>query len=246
MYPWAYTANPLGGQCEHKCYYCYVDELKTNPMLNKKYRGGYTLNEKDIRTPTKYIEEDKVVFVCNCTDLFAEGVPDDFIVKILNHCNIYDYNTYLFQSKNPIRFVDYIEYVPKKSIFGTTIETDMKIDTKAPDVEHRARHLGWLANNYTYQTMVSVEPIHRFDVVALFNLIQECNPSFVSIGADSKGKGIHEPKATELEVLIETLENADIEVRLKKNLNRLLTPTEDINDIKIKRGEQHDKDNNTR
>jgi len=72
MYPWAYTSNPLGGECPHKCSYCYSKPLrKPFKAVDKKYTGEPRLIESELKNKTKTIPKDKMVFVCSMTDLFA-------------------------------------------------------------------------------------------------------------------------------------------------------------------------------
>lgn len=225
MYPWAWTWNPLGGSCPHQCSYCSTNSLKkTYKILDKKYTGDVFLVEKELKTPLKKPDDGKVIFVCNMTDLFANKVPGEFIIKIMKHCKKYPKNTYLFQSKNPERFWDFEEYFIDGSVFGTTLETNRDIiDTLAPKPNERVPWI-WEFSDWKYDnrfsTMVSVEPIVVFDLLPFSMMIRNCRPDFVSIGADSKGHGLPEPLNNEVKQLIKALKQFT-EVRVKKNLNRL-------------------------
>jgi len=81
--------------------------------------------------------EGRIIFVGSSTDMWADEVPDKWIETVLNRCRFFHKNTYLFQSKNPIRFKGFL--FPPKTILGTTIEYDY-IDsniTEAPDTSRR-------------------------------------------------------------------------------------------------------------
>ncbi len=69
--------------------------------------------------------------------------------------------------------------------------------------------------------MLSVEPVMDFDLVPFVGWIKAIAPEFVSVGADSKGHKLPEPKALKLIALIEALEQFT-EVKQKLNLKRLL------------------------
>jgi hypothetical protein len=148
-------------------------------------------------------------------DLMAEEIREIDIIRVLEHLRKYD-NTYLLQSKNPKRFLDFIQMCPDKTIFGTTIETNRITDV----VKNRIYPLQ-LLTVHGYKTMVSLEPIMDFNLDALVALISITKPSFVSIGADSKGHGLNEPSWNKVQALIAEL-GKFTEVRIKDNLIRLL------------------------
>jgi len=220
MYPWAWTWNPYGGLCLYACKYCYVRN-KIGPWLKRmgilKYVGKPRLIEHELKTPLIKPKDGKVIFVCSNNDLFGDWVPSKDIVRILLHCCEYD-NEYLFQSKNPGRFNDFIEYFPERSILGTTLETNrFNKFSKAPAIYSRYR---WMADLDYPRKMVSIEPIMDFDVDILTMMIRKIKPEFVSIGADSGKNNLPEPNPEKVRSLINELEKFT-EVRVKKNLNRL-------------------------
>lgn len=227
MYPWAYTWNPLGGKCPHECKGCYVGG-KIAPWLermgNNKYIGKPRLIEKEFRTKL-IVPEGYLIFVQSCGDLFAYGIPDTWIWQVLNYISKFPETTFLLQTKNPERFFDFD--IPQNCILGTTIETNRDYGlTKAPSPKERYHVFFQLNNdrdiegNKIYRLMISIEPIMDFDLDTLLFWIQEIDPEFVSIGADSRKNKFPEPKADKLEEFITCL--TFTEVRKKKNLSRLL------------------------
>ncbi len=66
----------------------------------EKYRGEIRLVESEF--DTNY-GSGKTIFVENCNDLFAVGVPSEFVERVLGHCRAWPENTYVFQTKNPGR-----------------------------------------------------------------------------------------------------------------------------------------------
>lgn len=216
MYPWVTaTWNPIKG-CEHDCSYCYVKRL------NKRY--GYDLSprlvEKELKTN---LGKRKVIFIGSTSDMFGRWVPDEWINKVLHTCNNYPKNRYLFQSKNPQRFHDFLKQFPPNTLLGTTIETDRDYEKylggNAPSPYERADAMGLI----TLPKMVSIEPIMKFNLENLIYFIKRVDPTFVSIGADSNpNQKLHsEPSADELERLIDALWELT-DVRIKPNLLRLL------------------------
>jgi len=221
-YPWCFTWNPLGGRCPHECKYCYVGN-KIAPWLsrmgNNKYVGAPRLIEEEFKTRL-VVPEGYVIFVQSCGDLFAYGIPDLWIQRVLNYINTFPQTTFLLQTKNPERFFDF--NIPQNCILGTTLESniDYKL-TKAPNQKERYYVFFTLCRDKNLRLMLSLEPIMDFDLDTFVQWIKEIDPEFVSIGADSGKNNLHEPSSEKLKKLLEIL-NKITEVRSKKNLSRLL------------------------
>ena len=205
----SHTWSPIKGKCSHDCSYCYMKKWGKQPPLH--------LDEKDLETN---FGSGNFIFVCHTCDMFAEDVPDIWIRQVLNRTRRYN-NKYLFQSKNPKRFLDYCEAYPDDILFGTTIETNRDIvKSKAPPYTERSEALGML-HERGYETMVTIEPIFDFDLEELVDLVVLANPEWVNIGADSKGHGLPEPSREKIEKLVQVLQN-ETDVKLKGNLKRIL------------------------
>jgi DNA repair photolyase len=213
----------LGGACPHECSYCYVD----NPRSGRptKYTGAPRLLENELQT--KY-GKDKIIFVENCNDLFAEGIPEEFISRVIGHCVAWPENTYVFQTKNPARLLSLSHGLifPDMYMVGTTIETNRneilaKIST-APPPNERFEAMCKIDK----PKFVTVEPILDFDVdilaTWLIYLKSEKHDYFVNIGADSKRKNLEEPSAEKILALVLKLQESGVEIRKKHNLGRLL------------------------
>lgn len=224
MYPWAYTWNPIGGECSHKCGYCYVTN-KINPMMkrrrNNKYEGEIRLIAKELKT-SLVVPEGYIIFVQSCGDLFAEDVSQYLISVVLARVKQFPQTTFLLQTKNPMRFAEFD--IPTNCILGTTIETTYTYtQTDAPDTYKRIEALTALYRNH--KKMLSIEPIMDFDVAQLVNWVITLKPLFVSIGADSRHpseRDLTEPSPEHLETLIAILKKYGVEVKLKTNLSRIL------------------------
>lgn len=203
-----HTWSPVRG-CEFDCEYCYVKSMK-----------GYSLKPRIVEKElTTNLGSGNTIFVCSMADLFGEWVSDGWIESVLEHCNKFSENTYLFQSKNPTRFIDFLRRFPENTILGTTIETNRDLSnlSKAPKQRERALALSWIAE---FKKEVTIEPILKFDLEELVYLIAIANPKFVAIGADSKKHNLLEPTRVEIEQLIHRLREFT-EVKIKKNLSRL-------------------------
>ena len=209
MYEWTqFTWNPIKGKCPHECTYCYMNRFPQGPLR---------LDKKCLKDN---LGEGNTIFVGSSTDMWAEEVPENWLIDVLDYCWKYPNNTYLFQSKNTHRFLseDINRYMPPRIILGTTLETNretFKI-SKAPKPYDRQTAIALLR-----PSMISIEPILDFDLFILLSWIRWIEPSFVSIGADSKGHNLPEPPAWKIVDLIAGLQKFT-EVKIKDNLSRLM------------------------
>jgi len=207
MYPWVtHTWNVIKGKCPHDCIYCYMKQYP-QPELH--------FDEKELKTD---LGSGNTIFVGSSCDMWAEYIPDKWIEQVMFHCMEYG-NRYLFQSKNPIRFIEILDFFPDEAIIGTTIETNRKYDfiSLAPRTELRKEHI----QESILPKMVSIEPIMDFDLDELVRWIEEIKPEFVSIGADSKGHNLPEPSPEKTRQLIQELAKIT-QVKIKDNLKRIL------------------------
>lgn len=220
MYEGVTTWNPLGGECPHKCTYCSTNNLKRFPGVKAKYSGPLCLY------PGYPKETNKTVFVCAQNDLFADNVNSRWISEVIRRCNCVD-NTYLFQTKNPKRFMEFYTEYPNKSIFCTTIETNRTYPSMefAPSTRDRAMTMNEFIQEYPrcdkWNYQVTIEPIINFNINKIIYLIETCLPDQVNIGADSKRNDLPEPSKGKILALIAELEKFTVVVQ-KSNLARLL------------------------
>ena len=216
MYSWAtHTWNPIRGACPHSCSYCYMKSMPGYAMMKKEIR---VVEDELMHGHGKW----KTIFVCSGIDMFCDAVPEEMIRRVLQFASRYD-NEYLFQSKNPVRFLEFVNQFPARTILGTTIETNreelIEEVSKAPRVLYRATAMKRVPDKF--KKMVSIEPIMDFDPPEMFKLINYIQPGFVSIGADSKGHGLKEPSKEKIKKLMGRLSNYT-SIYKKKNLSRLL------------------------
>ena len=201
---------------------CHVHKGRMKAL--KKYYGDSYLSVKELNIDLykcKNLKPPFIVFVCSCNDLFTKQVPTDMIEKIIWKCNQFPENTYLFQSKNPWRFTDFLIQFPKNVILATTIESNRDYPglSNAPLINERVNAMNNLS--HILPTMITLEPLLKFDVQPLFDMIKDMDPTYVSIGADSKNCNLSEPSKEEVEALLSLLKTKTT-VEVKENLGRLL------------------------
>jgi len=211
MYPFVtHTWNTVKGKCPHDCFYCYMKRFGEQKPIR--------FDEKELSTD---LGEGNFIFVGSSCDMWADEVEVLWIYKTLLHCKKFK-NKYLFQSKNPLRFIDFISQFPPNTILGTTIESNLEFNCMGETPSPMNRALAINKASKFFKTMVTVEPALIFDPMELLNLIYICNPEWVNIGADSQGHNLPEPSSDKIHALIDTLRDANIEVKIKSNLKRLM------------------------
>jgi len=220
MYPWvSHTHTHLGGECPHKCTYCYVQAMQRR-FGGHRYHGELRLIEDEFSVQYGI---HRTIFVEHCNDLWADGVPDNWISRVLSHCIDWPDNEYVFQTKNPNRYYGWLDKMPVNRLLGCTIETtDAGIAadvSQSPSPEERYQAMTELT--LTERVFVTVEPILKGDMMTLARWIGDIRPEFANVGADSKGTGLDEPSADEVQTLLGGLQGLGVEIRQKRNLDRL-------------------------
>ncbi len=208
MYSWVSHEWSPGRGCSFQCTYCYVKNYGGNPATFR------------LETPFPTLGKQKTIFIGHMNDLFSDVVSDRDINAVLDHCKKYPFNQYVFQTKDPSRTL-YFEF-PEYSIIGTTIETDggvlLRHYTEAPPPASRAVGLAKIK----HKKFITIEPIMKFNIRGMLELIEIAKPSFVNIGADSKHNRLPEPSADDIQKLIDGIRAMAIDIKIKDNLKRLM------------------------
>jgi len=179
----------------------------------------------NLRLNNKLLNEDlgsnNFIFVGSSTDMFADNVPSEWIEQTIKQLMKYN-NTYLFQTKNPKRYLEFINlFDESKSILGTTIETNRDISniSDAPSIEDRVKYMEKIKLKKT----ITFEPIVDFDIEDLLKIKKRIKPEFISIGAITGMKAMYdEPNKEKLLKFIEEAKKIT-KIEKKNNLERLLT-----------------------
>ena len=214
MYSWVtYTWNPVKGRCFHECSYCSITKWK-----------GASL--KDIRIDDAEFTTDlgsgNSIFVGSSMDLWARNVPDEWILRVLDYCDRFD-SRYLFQSKNPDRFLAFASHpVFRKSVFCTTVETNRwypHVMHNSPKPQYRAEAMAEM-KGFGFTTLITAVPLMVFDLEPMVDLLMACAPSQVIIGKNSGGnRTVPEPTADKAQALVDSLKGKTI-VDIKSNASK--------------------------
>ncbi len=206
------TWNPVIG-CQHNCIYCWARRMAEGRLKHHpKYRDGFKPKFFQDELNVKFKDGD-FVFVVDMGDLFGEWVPEEWIVKVIEKTYEFPNTTFLFLTKNPLRYHEFLDMFRDNHILGATIETnrDYKV-TKAPPPEERYEAMKSLKG---VRKFVSIEPIMDFDVDVFSRWILDIMPEFVCIGYDNWGNKLPEPPFEKVRDLIERI-NVFIRIYLKK------------------------------
>ena len=206
MYLWvSHTWNVIKGKCPHDCSYCY---MKRYPQAELHF------DEKELKTN---LGSGNTIFVGSSCDMWADKVMSHVVKRILEYCASYR-NSYVFQSKNPQRFCEFVPHFPFNTMLGTTIETNRLYGREGGQpIGERVRAFQYLK----LPRFVSIEPIMDFDLDVMVGWTREINPEFISIGANSRPEiKLPEPSGDKVRTLIEGLKEFT-EVKIKDNLKRL-------------------------
>jgi protein gp37 len=174
------------------------------------------LDEREMKTN---LGSGNFIFVGSSCDVFADDVPDEWIERVLYYIDNFPDNKYLFQTKDPERFLSFEGLSAKENVMlGATIETNRNYTCmgKTPMPIDRAAAMDRLL----CEKFVTIEPILDFDLKSFVGVIGNASPEKVFIGADSGNNHLPEPSKEKVLELIAELEKFT-KVILKKNLRRL-------------------------
>lgn len=217
------TWNPVTG-CLHFCRYCWARKLATTKLKNsKRYADGFKpkIHEEEFK---KRFKEFEIVFVSDMGDLFGEFIPDTWIKKVINHIRKFPKTYFLFLTKNPARYLDFIDIFPSNAILGATIETNLDVlyekyhTSKAPKPTQRIQAMLKLSKKKEdLKLFISVEPILDFDSDSFVKKLVEIFPVMMYVGYDNYNNKLPEPPLKKTLEFISKLSDAGILV-VKKTI----------------------------
>lgn len=143
------TWNPVTGcdRVSEGCDHCYAQTLakRLKAMGNRRYQQdgntrtsgpgfGLTLHSDQLQLPTRW-REPRVVFVNSMSDLFHDGVPQDFIAEVFDVMAATPRHTYQVLTKRPGRMASVLNSLgrPSPNVWlGTSIENQRWADIRIP------------------------------------------------------------------------------------------------------------------
>jgi DNA repair photolyase len=207
------TWNPITG-CPHNCIYCWARKWAETKLKNtERYKNGFISRINEDEFSRRF--NGGIVFVSDMGDMFAETVLDDWIVRVLDYVRNFPTTKFLFLTKNPRRYHEFLDLFPRNSMLGATVETDD--DSLATEVSRAPPPSDRLEAMYLLKwdkKFISIEPIMEF--TDYFPLkIAEIKPLMVFVGYDNYRNRLPEPSLQRTMWLMDELERRGIEVRRK-------------------------------
>lgn len=215
--PNLYTVNPITG-CEFDCFYCYLRRGK------HPYPMALAFHPERL---DRWGDDKGIIFIGSAGDTFGKNVPQRWIWEVLAHCKLYPLSWYLFLTKYPVRYLEFLKgcYFPPRCFLGCTLETNRTTEAISKAhlpfrrVEEMLALQLYLSGDITL--MLSLEPLLRFDLDHYVSQIESIQPHHVYVGGDSKACNLEEPSSLDVMALLERL--IDItQVKVKPNLYRLV------------------------
>jgi protein gp37 len=195
------TWNPVVG-CLHHCTYCWARRLAETKLKNiERYRDGFKpkLVEKELNR--KFHK--KYVFAVDMGDLFGDWVPSEWILKVIEAIKNSPSSYFLFLTKNPKRYMEFLNVYPENVVLGATIETNRNYPvSKVPSTTERYNFMKELSFK---NKIVSIEPIMDFDLETFAEWVRNINPVMVHVGYDNYNNKLPEPTLFKTKQLIGTL-----------------------------------------
>lgn len=199
------TWNPVGG-CKHHCYGDGCWAAHQAPRI-PRYKDGFDHPKLFTKELTKRFGKGVVVFVSSMGDLFGWWVPKEWIFAVIEAMKQSPDAMFFLETKNPARYLEFIDYLPKNVILSTTIETNRNYNvSSAPSPEARYLAMKEIALLARFKIHISIEPIMDFGLDVLVKMMREINPFLVSVGYDNWNCHLPEPPLEKTMELIRQLE----------------------------------------
>jgi len=213
-----YTWNPITG-CLNGCEYCYARKL-ANTRLKDVYLANLNVSgtgERPRLTDPFYPRfwEEKLyhawsgkpkgIFVCDMSDLFGIGIPEEWTEKVLNLCRLHDENRYYLLTKQPQNLIKFSPF-PDNCWVGVSVTNGKMLDDAGYYLEQVDAKIRF----------ISFEPLLE-NIKPYFG---KPGISWVIIGAQTKP--YKPPKVEWVKEIVEAADVAGVPVFLKDNLKPLL------------------------
>ena len=194
------TWNPITG-CMYNCVYCWARNYakRLAAMDIEPYKThGFKPTFVEWRLKQK-LPKDGFIFVSDMGDMWGDWIPKEWILKVLNILIAKPKTRFLFLTKNPLRYHEFLNMFTDNMMFGATIETNRSNKlSRAPPQKERfeaMRSLDWK------HKAVVVEPILDFDP-EFVDWIKEIRPEMVYVGYDNYNNRLPEPQLNKTKALI--------------------------------------------
>jgi len=98
-----YVANPVKGVCQHQCPYCYAKRLYQRFKWSPEVRF-----DESAFDGIEKLKPGSKIFIGSTHDIFGDWIPDDWIISIIMKAGHYPHLTFIFLTKNPKRYSNFM------------------------------------------------------------------------------------------------------------------------------------------
>ena len=197
------TWNPVTG-CMYNCTYCWARNYarRLAAMGVEPYKThGFKPAFAEWRLRQK-LPKGGFVFVSDMGEMWGDWVPREWIIRVLNVLTAKPKMNFLFLTKNPKRYGEFLGMFTDNMVLGATIETNRPSKLSgAPTQRERfeaMKNLDWK------HKAVVVEPILDFDP-EFADWMTEIKPETVYVGYDNYGNKLPEPELSKTQALVDEL-----------------------------------------
>lgn len=230
-----YSLNPITGCLNHvdgKCkgggFPCWAyglanGRLKERYLANENVAPNLRGNTTDIPSwdnpfyprfwPEKLYHpwngKPKGIFVCDMSDLFGIGIPEEWTKKVLNLCRLHTENRYYLLTKQPQNLIKFSPF-PQNVWLGVTMTSETILNDAyhaLSEVDAKVKYL-------------SIEPLLDWKTLAEGYCFRLDFVDWVIIGAQSKPTIM--PKIEWVQEIVQVCDKAGIPVFLKDSLNSFI------------------------
>lgn len=207
------TWNPITG-CMYNCVYCWARNYakRLAAMEVEPYRThGFKPVFAEWRLKQKFPKGD-FIFVSDMGEMWGNWVPKEWITKVLNVLTAKPKTNFLFLTKNPKRYSEFLGTFTDNMLLGATIETNRPNKLSgAPSYVERFEAM----KNFDWKhKAVVVEPVLDFDP-EFVDWIKEIKPELVYVGYDNYNNKLPEPQLSKTQMLIDELQKVGIHVEAR-------------------------------
>ena len=236
-----YTWNPITG-CLNGCEYCYARKLadgrlKSRYLANTNFYAPSSMKSETIKRgndpfyprfwedrllkPAKglsaYIRtKPRGIFVCDMSDLFGIGIPEEWTRRVLDDCRVYSKHRFYLLTKQPQNLIKFCPF-PDNCWVGVTV-------TDRYQAHNAFNHLQSVEAKVKY---ISFEPLLDDAMQALYCWSLVRLVDWVIIGAQTKPN--KQPLSAWVREIIEACDKAGVPVFIKHNMNSENLPANAFN-----------------
>jgi len=151
------------------------------------------------------------VFVSDMGEMWGDWVPKEWINRVLDVLTAKPKMSFLFLTKNPKRYSEFMGVFTDNMLLGATIETNRP--NKLSSAPTQRERFEAMKNLHWKHKAVIVEPILDFDP-EFADWMAEIKPEIVYIGYDNYNNKLPEPELSKTQAFVDELRKRKMQVEI--------------------------------